>query len=95
MPVTAVRPRILDNDPRRVLGLHVKDFSRGGLGAIARERLQQEEALVLFLPPLGSAMGEDAAGQVVRCVPQNGYYELGIAFDRPLGEPDEGPVHPD
>ena len=73
----------------------MKDVSRGGLSAIAREKLQHSEELVLFLPPLGTAMGEDATGQVVRCVFQNGYYELGIAFHRPLGEPDESPARLD
>lgn len=88
MPVTAVRPSASESDPRRVIGLHVLNLSRGGLRAVTREVLDKQEELVLFLPPLGAQMGQDTTGQVVRCVPRSDHYELGIAFRDPLPEND-------
>lgn len=89
MPVTAVRPHANENDPRRIVGLHVLNLSRGGLRAVTCEALDKQEEVVLFLPPLGTQMGRDATGQVVRCIARSDHYELGIAFRDPLPDGDD------
>jgi len=86
MPVTAVRPQAHNGDPRRIVGLHVLNLSRGGLRAVACDLLDKHEELILFLPPMGTQGGHDATGRVVRCVPRSNHYELGIAFHDPLPE---------
>ena len=90
MPVTAVRRSTSPGDPRRVLGLHVFDLSRNGVGAFCPEPLEAEEPLVLFFPPVGSGGGRDTQASVVRCGSRLEQYTVGIRFDEPWPE-HEGP----
>lgn len=89
MPVEAVRRDKPEQDPRRIVGLHVLNVSRGGMGVTSQEALPPDERVVVFLPPLGPAGGQDAVGQVVRCDDVGDYYSVGIVFEEPLPEPQE------
>ena len=86
MPVQAVRRSAPENDPRRFLGLHIRDMSRGGIGAVSQEMLSASESLVLFFPPLGPGRGRDAQCQVVRCIQRDDHFAVGIAFEEPWPE---------
>jgi PilZ domain len=86
MPVQAIRPINPPEDPTRVIGLHVLNVSRGGVGAISQANLASEEPVVLFFPPLGPGRGRDTRGQVVRCEQCDDHYAVGIAFDEPWQE---------
>ena len=86
MPVQALRRTVSENDPRRLIGLHVADVSRGGVGAVSQEMLESREPLLLMFPPVGPWRGLDSAGQVVRCVRREDHYAVGIVFDRPWHE---------
>jgi hypothetical protein len=86
MPVQAIRPVNPPEDPTRVIGLHVLNVSRGGIGAISQANLASEEPVVLFFPPLGPGRGRDTPGQVVRCEQCDDHYAVGIAFNEPWPE---------
>lgn len=86
MPVHAIRHAAAQDDPRRLVSLHVLNVSRGGVGAISQELLEHKESLVLLFPPLGPGCGEDAIGQVVRCTQSGDCYAIGIAFNEPWPE---------
>lgn len=89
IPVQAVRPDAPQDDPRRVIGLHILDLSRGGAGAASQEALEQDQALILLFPPVGSGKGRDTPGQVVRCDGRGSHYAVGIAFEEPWPEYEE------
>jgi hypothetical protein len=93
MPVQAVRRTTHESDPRRIVGLHVMNLSRGGVGAITQEDLAQQEPLVLFFPPLGPGRGFDTPGQVVRCERTGDHFAIGIAFEEPWPEREEARPH--
>jgi len=83
VPVTAVRRNRSVEDRRHVISLHVLNVSRGGLGALATDPLEQDEPVVVFFPPMGPRKGRDTRGQVVRCAEQGDRYAVAIAFDEP------------
>jgi len=83
VPVTAVRRSTPLEDQRHVISLHVLNVSRGGLGALASDPLEEKESVVVFFPPMGPRKGRDTHGQVVRCVEEGDRYAVGIAFDEP------------
>jgi hypothetical protein len=83
MPVQAVRRTAPVDDPRRFVGLHVLNVSRGGVGAVSQESLDQTEPLLIFFPPLGAGRGSDVAGRVVRCNRHEERFSVGIVFDHP------------
>ena len=87
VPATAVRRSTPLEDQRHVVSLHVRNVSRGGLGALASDPLEEKESVVVFFPPMGPRKGRDTRGRVVRCVEQGERYAVGIAFDAPW------PVH--
>ncbi len=89
IPVQAVRPDAPQDDPRRLIGLHVLDLSRGGAGAASQEALSPDQPLILLFPPLGSGRGRDTPGQVVRCDGRGSHYAVGIAFEEPWPEYEE------
>jgi hypothetical protein len=92
MPVHAIRRGAPQDDPRRLVGLHVLNVSRGGVGAVSQESLDHKEPLVLLFPPLGPGRGQDAVGEVVRCVRSGECYAVGIAFHEPWPERDGAQV---
>ena len=83
VPATAVRRSTPLEDQRHVISLHVLNVSRGGLGALASDPLEEKESVVVFFPPMGPRKGRDTRGQVVRCVEESDRYAVGIAFDEP------------
>jgi len=89
MPLQAVRHSTPQDDPRRIIGLHVMNVSRGGVGAISQEFLPVSEPLTLFFPPLGPGRGRDAPAQVVHCQDRGDHFALGIAFEAPWPEREE------
>lgn len=89
MPVQAIRRTAPPEDPHRLIGLHVLNVSRGGVGAISPAGLASSEPLVLFFPPLGPGRGRDTPGTVVRCEECGDHYAVGIAFQDPWPERDE------
>jgi hypothetical protein len=89
MPIHAVRPAAAEGDPHRLVGLHVQDVSRGGVGAVSQEDLGHKEPLLLFFPPLGPGKGRDMAGRVVRCHRSGDRYTVGIAFEEPWPDREE------
>jgi len=91
IPIQAVRRRVLTEDPRRLIGLHVLNISRSGVGAMAQEPLEERESLMLFFPPIGSGRGHDTPAEVVRCAISGGRCSVGIAFEQPW--PAEGNIH--
>ncbi len=72
-----------------MLGLHIRNVSRGGIGAFSSEPLDRTESVLLFFPPLGARPGRDVEGQVVRCTRRDDRFDVGIVFDRPWPERDE------
>jgi len=86
MPVQAVRADTPQDDPRRMVGLHVLDLSRGGVGAASQEAIKPAQPLVLFFPPVGPGRGRDTPGMVVRCQERGTHYAVGIAFEEPWSE---------
>lgn len=89
IPIHAVRRETPENDPRRLVGLHILNVSRGGVGAISQEALQRREPLVLLFPPLGPGRGQDTLAQVIRCDRAGDCYAVGIAFTEPWPEREE------
>jgi hypothetical protein len=89
MPIQALRRTISEDNPGRIVGLHVADVSRGGVGAVSQEMLESREPLLLLFPPVGPGRGLDTPGQVVRCDRCADHYAVGIAFDRPWPDRDE------
>jgi hypothetical protein len=89
MPVQAIRRSVSESDPNRMVGLHVLDVSRGGVGAVCQDPLDQTETLLIFFPPMGAGRGTDVTGRVVHCVRQSDRFSVGIAFDHPWPEHDE------
>jgi hypothetical protein len=83
VPVTAVRRGTSLEDQRHVISLHVLNVSRGGLGALSSDPLEEKETLVVFFPPMGPRKGRDTHGQVVRCMEEGDRYAVGIAFEEP------------
>jgi hypothetical protein len=65
------------------VGLHVLDVSRGGVGAVSQDPLEQTEPLLLFFPPMGAGRGSDVSGRVVRCNRNSDRFAVGIVFDNP------------
>ena len=86
MPVHAVRRETPQNDPRRLIGLHILNVSRGGVGAISQDALNRREPLTLLFPPLGPGRGRDTVAQVIRCDRAGDCYAVGIAFEEPWPE---------
>ncbi|MBL7140050.1 MAG: PilZ domain-containing protein [Planctomycetes bacterium] len=86
IPVQAVLRNLPPEDPDRVVGLHVRDLSPAGAGAVAQRALLQRQPLVLFFPPLGAGRGDDTPGQVVRCEECGDHWSVGIAFEEVLSE---------
>ena len=91
IPIQAVRRRAQPGDPRRLIGLHVLNISRSGVGAMAQEPLEERESLMLFFPPMGSGRGHDTPAEVVHCTASGGRCSVGIAFEQPW--PAEGNIH--
>jgi len=89
IPVQAVLGDAVPGDPRRIVGLHVLNVSRGGVSATSQEALVPSQTLTLFFPPVGSGKGRDTRGQVVRCDDLGDHYSVGIAFEDPWPDPDE------
>lgn len=89
MPIHAVRRGTPETDPRRLIGLHILNVSRGGIAAISQEVLGRREALLLLFPPLGPGRGRDTPGQVVRCDRAGDCYAVGVAFEEPWPEQEE------
>ena len=89
IPIQAVRQTAPENDPRRFVGLHVLNISRGGVGAITHEQIAEREPLVLFFPPLGPGRGRDERCQVIRCTRKDNHYHVGLAFESPWAEREE------
>jgi hypothetical protein len=89
MPVQAVRRQTPQDDPRRLIGLHVMNVSRGGVGAITQQPMDVQEPVLLFFPPLGPGRGRDMTGEVVRCDACEGHFALGIRFEEPWPEHEE------
>jgi len=88
IPVQAVLRNLAPDDPGRVVGLHVRDLSPAGAGAVAQRALPRRQPLVLFFPPLGAGRGDDTVGQVVRCEECGDHWSVGIAFEEVLSDPD-------
>jgi len=86
IPVEMVRRNLPEQDPNRVMGLHVTDLSRGGARAVSHRPLPRAEPVTMFFPPLGSARGEDTVGQIVRCDACGTCWEVGIAFETPSAD---------
>jgi hypothetical protein len=89
MPLQAVRHNAPQNDPRRIIGLHVLNVSRGGVGAVAQDPLRPDETLTLFFPPLGPGRGRDTSGLVVHCKDCGDHFAVGIAFEAPWPDREE------
>jgi hypothetical protein len=89
IPVHAVRREAPQNDPSRLVGLHVLNVSRGGVGAISQESLSHREPLTLLFPPLGPGRGQDTVAKVIRCDRTSDGYAVGIAFEEPWPEREE------
>ncbi|MBE3098238.1 MAG: PilZ domain-containing protein [Planctomycetes bacterium] len=89
MPIHAVRLGSPEDDPHRLVGLHVLNVSRGGVGALAQEVLAEREPLLLLFPPLGPGKGRDTPAQAVRCDHTGECYAVGIAFEEPWPEREE------
>jgi hypothetical protein len=89
MPVQAVRRSVSETDPRRLVGLHVLDVSRGGVGAVCQDSLERTEPLLLFFPPMGAGRGSDVSGRVVHCTRSSDRFAVGIVFDNPWPNPEE------
>ena len=89
IPIQALRRTVSEDDPCRIVGLHVADVSRGGIGAVSQDVLESREPLLLMFPPVGAGRGLDASGQVLRCVRCQDHYAVGVAFDRPWPDGDE------
>jgi hypothetical protein len=89
IPIHAVRRQTPENDPRRLIGLHILNVSQGGVGAVSQESLNHHEPLTLLFPPLGPGRGRDTAAQVIRCDRAGDCYAVGIAFEEPWPERDE------
>jgi len=87
IPVEVVRRELPQEDPNRVVCLHVTDLSRTGAGAVVYRPLPNEDRVTLFFPPLGSSEASDTRGHVVRCEGRDDHWEVGIRFEAPL--PDE------
>ncbi len=81
IPVEAVRRGLPQDDPNRVVGLHVTDVSRGGAGAVVHRPLPRAERLTLFFPPIGPAEADDTPGRVVRCENREDHWKVGIVFE--------------
>jgi len=92
VPVEAVRTRYRQDEASRVINLHLRDVSRGGVGGLSPVRLDPAEAITVFFPPLGSSPGRDLATRVVRCEQSHDLYHIGLAFHESL---DEGRRVPD
>lgn len=89
IPIHAVRRETTESDPNRLIGLHVLNVSRGGVGAISQDPLQHREPLVLLFPPLGPGRGRDTHAYVIRCDRTGDCYAIGIAFTEPWPEREE------
>jgi len=89
MPIHAVRRDTPENDAQRLVGLHVLNVSRGGVGAVCQESLDRRERLLLLFPPLGPGKGRDTPAEVVRCGRAGNCYAVGIAFEEPWPERDD------
>jgi hypothetical protein len=89
IPIHAVRRDTPENDPSRLIGLHILNVSRGGVGAITQDPLRHREPLVLLFPPLGPGRGRDTDAQVLRCDRAGNCYAVGIAFTEPWSEREE------
>ena len=79
------RGRSLDH-PKRVVGLHVLDISRGGVGGTVQEALGKREHVTVFFPPMGARRGRDTLGRVVACAEQEDRFRVGIRFREPWPE---------
>ena len=88
LPATVVCRSAAVGSPKRIVGLHVLDVSRGGLGAIAPEALGAEEAVTVFFPPMGARKGRDTQGLVVQCFSHENRFRVGIKFREPWPEHD-------
>jgi len=89
MPIHAVRLGSPEDDPHRLVGLHVLNVSRGGVGALAQEVFAEREPILLLFPPLGPGKGRDTPAQTVRCDRTGDCYAVGIAFQEPWPEREE------
>ena len=83
IPIHAVRHETPQNDPRRLLGLHILNVSLGGVGAVSQESLENREPLTLMFPPLGPGRGQDTVAKVIRCDRAGDGFAVGIAFEEP------------
>lgn len=89
MPLQAVLRDAPQDHPNRVVGLHVLNLSRGGVGVASQAALPPSQPLILFFPPVGPGKGRDTVGQVVRCDACGDHYAIGIAFEEPWPELEE------
>ena len=75
------------DDPMSVLGLHVRDFSAGGVGLLHRRRLPLDAHVVVRLPRATAGDSVAVLGQVVYWEPlAPEQYAVGVHFDRLVDE---------
>ena len=86
MPVEAVRTRLPQAETARVINLHLRNVSRGGIGGMSPVRLEPAENITVFFPPIGSSPGRDVSARVVRCDQAHDLYHIGLAFHENLDE---------
>ncbi|MCX5685144.1 MAG: PilZ domain-containing protein [Planctomycetota bacterium] len=89
IPIHAVRQEAPQNDPHRLIGLHILNVSLGGVGAVSQESLEHRESLTLLFPPLGPGRGQDTVAKVIRCDRAGDGFAVGIAFEEPWPEREE------
>jgi hypothetical protein len=87
MNVTAVKRRAADPSAEaRIISLHVRDISKGGLCCMSDERLTADEELMLFIPPQGGRGGRDVRCTVTRCEATESRFRIGLMFRDPVRE---------
>lgn len=75
------RPQLSPADPPeagQICALELLDQSHSGLGAWSATPVPLGATMTIFFPAHGSEPGFDMAGQVVRCIPQETGYIVGM-----------------
>lgn len=74
-----VHPTSFDSS-NRISSLQLLNISDSGLGALVQEPIEPGSSIAIFFPAHGPEQGFDRHGYIVRCVPVENGYQIGIRF---------------
>ncbi len=68
----------------QICSLELVDRSESGMGAFSVAPVALGARVTVFMPPHGATPGYNVAGRVMRCVPRDGGYHVGMLLEQQI-----------